>query len=68
MFPFFVVNGTVQLSLEQDGPYNSITYLDGFNSILSEKQLQYLVFSILILIYIYFHSPFFEFKSNLGSR
>ena len=39
MFPFFVVNGTVQLSLEQDGPYNSITYLDGFNSILSEKTI-----------------------------
>ena len=32
IFWFFTFNGTVQLKLEQDDPYNSITHLDNLKS------------------------------------
>ena len=66
IFSFFTVHGTIWLKLEQDGPYNSITHLDDLKSLFLQKILKCLVYSISVLIYIYFCYSLAVFKSNLG--
>ena len=36
-FSFFTVDGTCRLKLEQDGPYNSLTYVDDLKSLFREE-------------------------------
>ena len=38
IFWFFTVNGTVRLKLEQNGSYNSITYLNDLKSLFPEEK------------------------------
>ena len=37
IFSFFAVDGTCRLKLEQDGPYNSLTYVDDLKSLFREE-------------------------------